>query len=199
MFSLTVRRLFFSAALMLVIVWPAGAIQDHSSFSSINECLDCHPRALPTHEMARPERMPEGLQVYDGKMICTTCHDCSIGICTLRKETPDLCQSCHDCTKGMGCLLGVAHLGNSQEADFRFSDCLSCHEGSMGKAVTDGGHKVDVYYMKNKDFNTMPDRAIILVDGKVTCISCHNPYKKEPGRLVMSNVRSRLCLSCHIK
>jgi predicted CXXCH cytochrome family protein len=41
------------------------------------------------------------------------------------------------------------------------------------------------------------DRRVRLFDRRVGCGSCHSPYAEGRALLVMSNVRSRLCLSCH--
>jgi predicted CXXCH cytochrome family protein len=133
-----------------------------------------------------------------GNMICITCHDCISGKCVLRKPSPELCRVCHDCTQGMGCLLGVAHLESSPEVETLAHNCLTCHDGAVATSI--GGskdHKVDVLYIPSKDYNYVTDRRIVFVNGKVTCISCHNPYASEGERLVMSNRGSRLCLACH--
>lgn len=42
-------------------------------------------------------------------------------------------------------------------------------------------------------------KKIMLSDGKISCVSCHEAYKKEHGKLVGSLNRSALCLSCHAK
>ena len=41
------------------------------------------------------------------------------------------------------------------------------------------------------------DPRIRLFDDRVGCGSCHSPYSTRDDQLVMSNERSRLCLSCH--
>ncbi|MBL4701171.1 MAG: hypothetical protein JKX85_07925, partial [Phycisphaeraceae bacterium] len=104
--------------------------------------------------------------------------------------------------------------------------CLSCHDGSIASDVSGGGmgigrgfgasgnrggeHPIGMTYPTtgNKVVSTgsqiafaLPmslDQRIQLVDGKVSCISCHSPYSKENNLLVMSNDRSKLCLSCHM-
>jgi len=40
-------------------------------------------------------------------------------------------------------------------------------------------------------------KEIWLPDGKLSCVSCHQPYKKEHGKLVVTNANSSLCLQCH--
>jgi predicted CXXCH cytochrome family protein len=203
MYCRGIRNILMSVVFILVFFQTSLAVTDHSKANVMNRCRSCHRRALPTHAMESSGKTPQGWQRGSrGEMLCITCHDCTSGICRLRETTTELCNSCHDCTKGMACLLGVAHLGNAIKKGSRRGDCISCHDGSLGKDVrtqTMGTHKVDVYYIKKKGYNSRLDRRIILPEGKVTCISCHNPYKNERGRLVMSNERSSLCLSCHIK
>jgi predicted CXXCH cytochrome family protein len=41
--------------------------------------------------------------------------------------------------------------------------------------------------------------AMIFADGKVGCLTCHNPLNPEKGHLVMSDRNSALCLTCHNK
>ncbi len=99
--------------------------------------------------------------------------------------------------------------------------CLSCHDGSVGSLTKvgmgywrhsedffqqDAGlHPIGVDYRKatSLDRSLRPisslDPRIKLVNGKVSCISCHDPYSTRPMMLVMSNRGSRLCLECHIK
>ncbi len=166
-------------------------------------CLSCHPRALPTHTLKTPQGMKEPLPLdANGKMVCLTCHKCAQGVCGLRKDSGKLCSVCHDCTTGMACLLGMAHMGNRDDLDDQaVNGCLGCHDGTIGPDISRDGHKVDVLYVKGEPgkFRTLTDRRIVMVDGKVTCLSCHNPYKRNESHLVLSNNDSRLCLKCHIK
>lgn len=200
-----IPRILMPAAFILILIQPSFAFTDHSVAEVVNQCRRCHPRAFPSHVMSsRPVNMPDGAQSGPGgKMLCITCHDCTSGICSLRTTTTELCSSCHDCTQGMSCVLGMAHLGNKIKRGFRQNDCLSCHDGSTARNVAQGmksaGHKVDVFYVQKRGYKKRLDRRVVLVDGKVTCISCHNPYKSERRRLVMSNERSELCMSCHMK
>jgi predicted CXXCH cytochrome family protein len=46
---------------------------------------------------------------------------------------------------------------------------------------------------------SMLDPKMVLVNGKVGCLTCHNPLNPERNHLVMSDHRSALCLSCHDK
>lgn len=174
---------------------------NHSVYRAVDECLSCHPRSLPSHSLGRPKNKPTGWPLDpSGRMICITCHDCISGKCVLRETPERICQACHDCTQGMACMVGVAHMGSSSNIEALAAACLTCHDGTMGKSVNiEGGHKVNMFYILKKDFNVIRDKRVILVRGKVTCISCHNPYSSERARLVMSNGSGQLCLTCHRK
>ncbi len=107
--------------------------------------------------------------------------------------------------------------------------CLSCHDGAIAPAVslpehaqiisqigrsvsaTGGGfrfpmgsHPVGVRYNPaNPRLVNQPGfRAgleMSLPDGRVECVSCHNPHGTSGHKhlLVVSDRRSQLCLSCH--
>lgn len=105
--------------------------------------------------------------------------------------------------------------------------CLGCHDGTVATSAIgsshallagvregfeiNGGiggrdHPIGIRYPSNrKDYRTEAFIAakgkIRLPEGRVECISCHDPHNStgEPKMLVMSNRRSALCLSCHIK
>ncbi len=109
--------------------------------------------------------------------------------------------------------------------------CLSCHDGSqaldafggmngefdLGGIATPssvigrdydltGDHPVGIAY-PDFDRNYRSKAAIEgagfipLPEGRVECVSCHDPHGQYgiPNLLVKSNVRSALCLTCHRK
>ncbi len=103
----------------------------------------------------------------------------------------------------------------AETSDFDVSSaaCLSCHDGSVASDVTHeigalrgirglgNSHPIGVEYRPRGLGALRPaeqlDRRIRLFDNRVGCGSCHSPYSPEDSLLVMSNERSRLCLSCH--
>jgi len=110
-----------------------------------------------------------------------------------------------------------AHSGTRILADGAFdvqsAACLSCHDGFVASDVTHeigalrglrglgNSHPIGVEYEPNGGNALRPaeqlDRRIQLFDNRVGCGSCHSPYSSEDALLVLSNQRSRLCLSCH--
>jgi predicted CXXCH cytochrome family protein len=101
-------------------------------------------------------------------------------------------------------------------------NCMSCHDGFITAAVTvdyrnTPGHRTNKYdgkaehpvgmnyasyaamdptnYKSLQAFNS----KMIFVNGRVGCLTCHNPLNPEKSHLVMSDVKSALCLTCHKK
>jgi predicted CXXCH cytochrome family protein len=193
-------ELVSSTAWALVADPPVTEAVDHSIYQSKEQCIECHRRSSPSHMFSKPLSMSESLPLdLEGKVTCVTCHDCTTSSCILRKNTREMCDVCHDCTQGMSCVIGVAHLGDSNSIESVSNMCLSCHDGIEGPFVNPEDKMINTDYKSNKSFWHIRDSKIVLVNGKVTCVSCHNPYKNEDKRLVISNEGSRLCVTCHRK
>ena len=96
--------------------------------------------------------------------------------------------------------------------------CLTCHDGSIASGIENGvqggldnnghigngNHPIGMSYAGYTRRNFyIPlgalNNDIVMVGGKMGCLSCHNPQNPEKFHLARSNGRSRLCLSCHIK
>ena len=91
--------------------------------------------------------------------------------------------------------------------------CLECHDAI--KEATNAGnkkgcdtgvtasHPTGTNYPpigKEKLFNSrefITEKGILLSNGKVTCLSCHNLRTKTLKHLSVSNIGSQLCLTCH--
>jgi predicted CXXCH cytochrome family protein len=117
---------------------------------------------------------------------------------------------------------GRAGSSSNSGIDALSRDCLSCHDGIVTDAVAVNyrntpGHRTNRYdgkaehpigmdyaaYSAMDSHNYKPAPAfnskMIFVDGKVGCLTCHNPLNPEKSHLVMSDYRSALCLTCHTK
>lgn len=140
----------------------------------------------------------------------------------------ELCAICHEDSAGHASMIGTAHMKyRAEDLDAGVVDpvsraCLSCHDGTLGPAETvavgtwehgtpltrfdpRGSHPIGVDYLRAfarhrglRPMGTL-NPAIKLIEGKVGCSSCHDLFSNLPGRLVMSNNGSRLCLACHDK
>ena len=114
-----------------------------------------------------------------------------------------------------------SEIGGLQNVDSLSALCMGCHDGLSAHVVT-----VDVRNNPFKGSNTVANTTfdhpigmdynryvitgkgyksifntgkMIFVDGKVGCLTCHDPFNPEKGHLVMSDQRSALCLTCHKK
>lgn len=91
--------------------------------------------------------------------------------------------------------------------------CLACHGGNLlsgwnirlvhSTKDASGSHRIGTNYvslaMRGPGLQEpeMLDPRIVLAEGRVGCLSCHDPFNLDGNHLVMSNSGSRLCLSCH--
>lgn len=107
----------------------------------------------------------------------------------------------------------VEHHGAKVDADSTSESCISCHDGSVANAASfcrvtcdfSSSHSILKAYPprgKASEYASAAEvqaKGIKLIQGKVACISCHDLRKPDPLHLVMTNAKSALCLSCHIK
>lgn len=121
--------------------------------------------------------------------------------------------------------IGVTHGGQFQvrDAGSRIDPttmlCIECHDdrissldrGGLGSGTWSHfsgrlNHPIgvsyrDAYNKKPHDYvppGILPE-GIELFDGKIGCGTCHNRFAGNNFMMVMSNERSKLCFSCHIK
>ncbi len=106
--------------------------------------------------------------------------------------------------------------------------CLQCHDGTVAREAVAGvvgeryvnkenrgifglghgstDHPVGIEYPRFDDgfrpaTSVLAQKTVNLPDGKVECVSCHDPHNTAgvAPMLVASNARSALCLTCHKK
>lgn len=143
----------------------------------------------------------------------------------LRKER--FCSNCHRNSpipmekKHYG-ISGVAHprttepvMGSQSLVDDITLICMSCHtDGGIGPAANiivgedlrvSHSHSVGTNYEESSRWDrelrsyASVSEVVVLREGKVGCLSCHNIYSKKPPLLAMNNSGSRLCMTCHDK
>ncbi len=195
-------------------VIPTMAVPSHLPLENGRlTCATCHDSRADAHAAARTLRAPLLRDSSVEGSFCTQCHNPS--------------QSTR--ASQHGATLGRAHMAwpglksddNSRLAegfDSQSQACLSCHDGLMSQDIALSGHRRDdglsehpigVTFSSRRLDRTGPaivlrsrgtlDQRIRLFDDQVGCTSCHSPFSTEPKLLVMSNNRSRLCLSCHLE
>lgn len=142
-----------------------------------------------------------------GKDLCLSCHDSEF-FTTMKDAGVSLQQSGH-------AIADMAQLTKSGDIDALSLQCIGCHNNqndAKGIQVSPNGivrhntgganHPIGVLYPGDSGRSgfhprrTLPS-AIWLPNNKLSCVSCHQPYKKKHGQLVMSNDGSSLCTQCH--
>jgi predicted CXXCH cytochrome family protein len=105
----------------------------------------------------------------------------------------------------------IPHYGSTVDSEGSGIDCLSCHDGLIAKSVklsvTIGnyfcGHPINRDYppVDKPELYLPVERVtaagIKLLNGQVTCISCHNLKNPEKPHLTVTLDKSDLCFSCH--
>jgi len=161
-------------------------------------CTSCHTPHGNSPDMLRG--------VKRGRDFCLACHDEKFF-----NKMPD-----HGASVMAGHMdSGVHEAGHAAALDQDSIRCLGCHGESgdpRGVNVDRHGvlrhnsksmnHPIGVSYAdaaRSGGFRAqaMLSKAIMLPGGRVSCVSCHNGYSKQHGRLVMPNFRSALCFECH--
>ena len=106
----------------------------------------------------------------------------------------------------------VVHHGNTVDAEGIAESCISCHDGSIAGNISFCTVKCDFstphaimkkYPPAGKSAFYAPvaearAKGVRIVNGKVTCISCHN-LKNEGRYHLVQDDRGKLCAICHIK
>lgn len=109
-----------------------------------------------------------------------------------------------------------------RDMDAMSFDCMTCHDGMTAKSHdvriknnpadrsislinVVGTHPVGMHYESyagmNKELVPMENlnKDMVFVNGKMGCLTCHNPLNPKKNHLVMNNTGSTLCFSCHNK
>jgi predicted CXXCH cytochrome family protein len=99
------------------------------------------------------------------------------------------CLSCHSDGAG-GFLVEVDMSGNVRHnGSTRVAHPIGVDYGvAMERGIDRGSLFRSVAALNEK---------VLLPNGMVSCVSCHEGYSEKHGALVISNAGSRLCLECH--
>lgn len=182
-----------------------------------------HPSGLKPKK-ALPEAYPVD---WKGDLTCSTCHEIhgdGHGLMRGDARGKTFCQSCHDAAFFQSMRDGGAslsgHLGaesmDSALLDSYSAECMSCHEnngnvnlvtsidqqGVIRHAGGSAPHPIGSEYEKAARFGgyrnmTLLSKNIILPNGKMSCISCHQGYTQKHGAIVEVSSGNTLCYECH--
>ncbi len=100
----------------------------------------------------------------------------------------------------------ILHHGIAVESEGTAQDCLLCHDGYMTSSAFSytvrSSHSILKNYPPVRDRRRYAPvaavrmRGVKIVNGKITCISCHN--LKNPEKFHLAVEKSKLCVICHI-
>ncbi|TGU74436.1 hypothetical protein E4633_02940 [Geomonas terrae] len=116
---------------------------------------------------------------------------------------------------------GPAPADAPPEIDPLSRECIGCHDGAAGPDVRvnlrnnasnktmhvhsfDGEHPIGMIYQSyvNKQGYkpiSPQERNMVMVNGAVGCLTCHDPLNPAKGHLIKSDKNSALCITCHDK
>ncbi len=173
-------------------------------------CLTCHEQ-LPSSPGTDPHLRDSDKTEMGAANFCMNCHGGGDG-----RTAAD--------THWMA--VGVAHIKPGRDTplsiggpiDGQSRRCLQCHDGITASESTNPtassshqfgdlgrNHPVGIPYdnptLGRKRTQLRPEHSlppeVRLPDGKVSCVSCHDLYSSEPGRLSVPIEGSELCFTCH--
>ena len=117
-----------------------------------------------------------------------------------------------------GHLAAGPSLSDKFELDRYSLQCMGCHESQYDASRVEVGrngiirhrsgsanHPIGRRYptsanaINNSELRPkyLLSKEIWLPDGKLSCVSCHQAYDKEHGKVVLSGQRGNLCQECH--
>lgn len=158
---------------------------------AIDACAACH---IPHTQAIRPQTLEEGKSVLEFYRIAGQRE-----VLEPNRFTPGptslICLSCHN---------GVIASSTLGSAHAMLGDVRAGFD--LPEGVPQRDHPIGIPYpTTRRDYHPAAmlaaDGVVQLPEGRVECISCHDPHGAggHPAMLVMSNRRSALCLACHIK
>jgi len=111
-------------------------------------------------------------------------------------------------------------IGGAKDIDNLTALCLGCHDGASAQDISvdvrndpnrrssrfvsaSSDHPIGMdynrYVASGKGYKLTTNAKMIFVNGKVGCLTCHDPFNQTKGHLVMSDRQGALCLTCHNK
>jgi predicted CXXCH cytochrome family protein len=163
-------------------------------------CLQCHDAGQSMHGAKLGKAHLASMNASNG--FGSTSSSSSSNVLTASDPTvmdsvSRNCLSCHDGSVAKDVSSGVPMQGNGR-ISLTSNVVGSRSDHPMGVYPVSGIRSTATGEMDHLYVPSALDSRIQLVEGKVSCISCHSPYSQKKKQLVMSNFKSALCLSCHV-
>lgn len=183
----------------------------------------------PSGFAPRPGKaIPAGYPLdWKGDLTCSTCHKVHSNLPGKLRGTAirrDMCLACHEQSffdnmrdggvsmMQSGHLRGAPNTQSWQTMDPYSLQCMECH-ADRGDIDIDSNqilhhgsqnHPIGRNYKAAARFGgyqpaSMLPKNILLPNGLVSCVSCHEVYTKDHGKVVTTNSGVSLCHECHIK
>lgn len=161
---------------------------------------------------------------WKGDLTCSTCHEVHSDLPGKLRGTlagRDMCLACHgqaffDAMRDGGESvmlsghLGIADSQNWQTLDSYSVQCMECHSNrgdvqvDPNSVVRHGSqnHPVGRNYAEAELSGSYTPAAelpktIQLPNGMVSCVSCHETFTKDHGKVITSGITKSLCFECH--
>ncbi len=160
-------------------------------------CSTCHGVHGRTPGLMRGNRR--------GKELCLACHEEQF-FRRMRDQGSSMVASGH---------LDLSRIAAGSQLDPCSRQCMECHcgKGESGATRVDlnmivrhgassVNHPIGANYEKASRFGgyrpaAMISKSVLLPGGLVSCVSCHEGYSKNHGKLTMPTSGSKLCFECH--
>jgi predicted CXXCH cytochrome family protein len=201
-------------------ITPTGPVPTNMPLDSRSRitCLTCHDRATSAGNLRDADSKEERfLRRPRGIEFCGTCH---------MKMSGTMSEQSHWRLSAHAHLGSINPQATASEETKLFAGgidtesrmCLSCHEDitvtipslyetnrqkrARWKRMSDHPIGMDYQHAATRKsgrykYPLIGQNRIRLFAGKLGCGSCHSPYSRLKKNLVMSNLRSALCLTCH--
>lgn len=183
-----------------------------------------HPTGF-TPDRALPAEFPVDWKGELTCSSCHNIHQQRHGSLKGNKSGKAFCLACHQAeffqsmADGGASIQNMGHSGKRRKDNRSLIDayslqCMGCHSdkgdgpdvliNSKGivKHSSGSNHPVGISYraaMTRGRYRAESElsKSILLPNGNVSCVSCHNGYDKKHGALVKLDQRTSLCLECH--
>jgi DmsE family decaheme c-type cytochrome len=191
--------------LVAAVVFAPSAVnaQAKSQASwSVSDCESCHDKALsPAFAKSAHAKQDQS---------CANCHN---GVAEHAKAMADgkdgplpsvkkvkaadlnaTCQSCHEKGKQESYMSGMHSRRN-----VACSSCHSVHSPKSAKAMLKTKNDTETCYSCHKTQRSQMNKTSHhpVREGKMGCVSCHNPHDGNSPKMIKAETVSELCYQCH--
>jgi DmsE family decaheme c-type cytochrome len=206
------RSAAFAVALCGLVAAGAAA-QDAAPSPAAGEtvtaatCAECHDEVVAAFETSTHGRAWKHGD-RDATATCTNCHGGAerhvesgdpADMTTPKELAPaaaaELCMTCHKENPEQAHWQGSAH----QRRGVTCTDCHTLHAEPSSDSMTNAAMRSETCYRCHQDVRSEMRKVSHhpVREGKMTCLSCHNPH----GTLTKANLRAgsvnELCYDCH--